>query len=335
MSDNNFLNQDDIQREEASATKERPLWIKILALSLAIVIIVGSIFIIRGCVAVPKIEEIRERVDKLLDSAYEVNVVLYGEGLATYERIYDPMDSLKYYNTGEFTVGTENRERRVAYYYTIQESEDVEVVAFRNSHEYKEKYAYAYVSKTELSEMELKALFPEISGVEPKEGQSFYSEVFRSADGSDICYLVPYVEKEYEFYYTEATPKNYDYVRKDALCSSINDIKNLARTVYSEKYVESISGTLFDGVASGDTVLLARYVEDESGLMQHNGYEPFFTEKKVYLVDTAEVIKWGSGSDKVRIKINSYLPSNPKEIFEEEIQIEKENGQWFLANPAF
>ncbi len=349
MSENTEKNLDKVENADTNSSealnkkkKNSPgAMKKIVALVVALVLVIGSIFIIMGFSAPPKYEDIEERFEQLIDDSYGVNVILFGEGLPTYERVSDPLDSLKFYNTGEkYSDDGVEKERRVSYYYTLRPKGDTKtVIAYRNSNAYTEDYSYAYVSNGEKSANELSELFPPIDGISPKEGQVFYSEVFRSEDGKDICYLVPYVELKYDYYYLDTDPKNYDYVSYESEYRTIQEIKKYAETVYSDNYLFSLYGTLFDGVASGDTVLLARYTEYISSgnarLAQLNTYEPLFTERRVYDFDTAKIIKWGSNRTHVRISIKSYLPSDPENVYDDEINLAYDDGEWYLDSPTF
>ena len=311
--------------------------IRIVALVVAIVAIISSIFIIRGCSAPPKYEEVEARFLELMEASKGVNKVIFGEGLPVYERVSDPQDSVTAYKTGEFyTDGDGNQKERVIYYYQTLEKER-EVVAFRDS--YLEKYAYVFVSDKEMTADELKLLFPAIENLTAPEGESFYSEKYRSADGKQISYLVPFVEPTYDFYYTSADPEEYDYVRDDSKYRTIDDIKAYAETVYSRSYMLSLYGSLFDGVASGDTVLRARYVEyiESSGsrLALLNSYEPLYSEERQYDFSTAKIEKWGSSAKRVRISVESYLPSAPDKRVEVEIGLVLQDGEWYLDSPTF
>ena len=311
---------------------------KIIALILALVILVSSIFFIRSCSAPPKYKDIEARFRELLEASYDLNVILFGEGLPTYDRIYDPRDSLEVYETGEyyFDEDGDEKQRRV-YYYSANDEGDV--IAFRDS--YLKDYSYAYVAKGEQSAEELAKLFPAVEGVSAPEGKTFYSEIYRSKDGKDISYLIPYSETEAEFYYLSTDPEDYDYVRNDAKYRTIDEIKAYAETIYSRSYLLSLYSSLFDGIASEGVVLKARYNEytreDNTVWLTQNNAEDncLFTEKRVYLYDTARVISLGSNNKLVRISIQSYLPSAPDKIIESKINMVLQDGQWHLDSPTF
>ncbi len=308
---------------------------RIITLILALVILVGAVFAIRACSAPPKYEEIEARFKELMEKSYDLNVILFGEGLPTYERVSDPRDSLKVYNTGEFYTdedGTEHQ-RKFWYYTTLDEDK---VIAFRDS--YLKDFSYAYVTDSAEALDSVKAKFPPIEGVSAPEGSEFYSEIYNK-DGK-LAYLVPFVEKKVDFYYSAADPKNYDYVRNDAPYRTVDSIKTYAETLYSQNYMRSLYSSLFDGIASGGAVMNARYVEHTRSdntvwLTQSNTYESLFSERRVYLYDTAEIIKWGSNRKFVRISIDSYLPSNPQKIEKIEVNLVLQDGVWYLDSPTF
>lgn len=316
-----------------SATK------RIIVLLLVLALLIGSVFIIRSCSAPPKYEEIEARFKELIEQSYDLNVILFGEGLPTYPRILDPMDSLQVYNTGEYYIDEDGDEhqRKIFYYYTS--CADAVIVGFRDS--YLEDFAYALVSDTELSADTLAASYPAIDGVSAPEGEVFYSELYRSEDGKSYSYLIPFVEEEAEFYYKATYPEDYDFVRMDAEYRTVSSIKAYAESIYSRSYTLSLYSSLFDGVASGGTVLKPRYSEyttEDNRIWLTRSNDPeysLFSERRVYLFDTAKIDKWSSNSTLVRISIQSYLPSSPDNIVEDEVDLVLQDGVWYLDSPTF
>lgn len=307
---------------------------RIIILILAIALLIGSVFLIRLFSAPPKYEEVDARLRELIELSHEVNVIVFGEGLPTYERIYDPKSSTNVIHTGEYVTNSsgDEVERLIYYYYTLEDEHTV--IAYRDS--YLKEFTYALVSEKQMSADELRTLFPISEG----DTAEYYAEIHADADAKQFCYTVPYVEEHHDFYYAASDDKNYDYVKTDAKCRSIDQIKELIATVYSKDYANSLYGTLFDGVASGGVVMKARYTELKASngatlLAESNEYEPMKVEKRVYLYDTAKIRYFSSNKNTVRILIDSYLPSNPSKITTREITIVKQNGNWFLANPTF
>ena len=311
---------------------------RIIALILALVILISLVLVIRSCSLPPKYEDIEKRFKELMEASYGVNVILFGDGLPVYERVSDPQDSLQVYNTGEFYTDEDGDEhqRRVWYYYTL--NENYTVVAFRDS--YLEDFSYGYVADSELSLDELKAAFPAIEGLSAPLGSTFYSRIFHSEQDGSFVYLVPYKETEAEFYYNSTDPKNYDYVKIDSEYRTLEDIKKYAQTVYSRNYMLSLYSSLFDGIESEGVILNARYVEQTRSdssvfLAQLNTYESLFSERRLFLYDTAEIIKWGSNNKFVRISIDTYFASNPEKIQQIEVNLVLQDGQWYLDSPTF
>lgn len=307
---------------------------RILVLVLAVALLIGSVFLFRLFSAPPSYEEVDARLRELIELSHEVNAVVFGEGLPTYERIYDPRSSTEVIRTGEFVTNSsgEEVERLIYYYYTLEDEH--RVLAYRDS--YLKDFSYALLSDKKMTAEELKTLFP------PSEGDTaeYYAEIHADEAAKQFCYIIPYVEEKHDFYYSDADDKNYDYVRTDAKYRSVEQVKELVASVYSKEYASSLYGTLFDGVASGGVIMKARYAELKAAngallLAQSNEYEPLKVEKRVYLYDTAKIRWFSSNKNTVRILIDSYLPSNPSKVTTREITIVKQNGDWFLASPTF
>ena len=307
---------------------------KIIILVLAVALLVGSVFIIRLFSAPPKYEEIDARFRELIENAYEANVIMFGDGLPVYPHVSDPKSSTNVIHTGEFTTNADGdeKERLIYYYYAIDP--EYTIVAHRDS--YLEDYAYALVSKTQMSADELRSKFPASEG----DTAEYYAEIYANEQSKKYCYSIPYTEAKYEYYYTSADDEGYDYVRLDCGYQSISDVKEKIESVYSLDYTNSIYGTLFDGVVSGNAVMTARYMETTASngammLAQSNNYEPLKVEKRVYLFETAKINALSSSKNLVRISVDTYLPSDPDKIITREITLVYQRGNWFLNNPTF
>ena len=195
---------------------------------------------------------------------------------------------------------------------------------------------HATIGDHELTADELKATFPAPEG----DKGEYYAEIYADAAKKQFCYSIPYTETKYEYYYTSADDAGYDYVKLDCGYQSISDIKEKIEEVYSLDYTNSIYGTLFDGVVSGNVVMTARYIETTASngammLAQSNNYDPMKVEKRVYLFETAKINALSSSKNLVRISIDTYLPSAPDKIVTREITLVYQRGNWFLNNPTF
>lgn len=327
----------EIQENQESKKSKKSTVIRIVALIAALAAAVGSIFIIRGCSAPPKYEEIKGRFEQLVNDSHKVNKVIFGEGLPTYERVSDPKDDLEVYNTGETYVdGNGKQQERKVWYYRALDGKN-EIYAFRSS--YLEKFSYVFVSDKEMEKDALASLFPAINGVSAPKGKEFYSNIYTSQDKKSFSYLVPYKEKEVEYYYSSQIPVDYDVIRTDSEYRTVDEIKALVQSVYSRNYALSLYSSLFDGIASEDDILKARFTpivaNGKDSLGQLNTSEPLFTEQRVYKFETAKIKKWGSSSKLVRISVETYLPFAPDKIVEVEIALALQDGQWFLDSPTF
>ena len=95
-----------------------------------------------SCSSAPEYSEIEARFAELIEASAEVNTVLFGKGLDTYERVYDPTS-----NTAKYT---DEATQQSYYYYTFTDKAYGEIVAFRSSERVKvniyqgdtEKYYY-------------------------------------------------------------------------------------------------------------------------------------------------------------------------------------------------
>lgn len=316
--------------------------IKIIAFTLLVAIILSSIFIIRACSAPPEYSEIRERVEYLINASHDVNDVVWGKGLDCYERIYDPkgLGSLQTFETDKTYIDEKSgNEKPLSYYYYRALPEDKKVYAYREQHLLTAPYSFAFMSAEKLDKTALAELFPK--GENHPENELYYTEIFFNEDIEKYFYCVPYTEPEYDFYYTQADPEDYDYVLLDSPYNSFEAIKKLILTVYSAEYAESIYGPLFDGVLEGSQVSKARYATSFNFLhggdvmTKLNTYEPLFEERRVYLFDTAQIDRNSSNYKSVTVKIDSYLPSNPDKIVTAKIEFALQGEQWFLASPTY
>jgi hypothetical protein len=262
--------------------------------------------VLASCSKPPEYGEIEERFRKLVEASYEINDIFFGEGLPTYERVTDPKSSL------QVRINDETGER--LYFYEIKDEVYGRVIAYRKS--YVDPYTYVQV-KNEPA--------PTTEGL-------VYS------DEDVYCYrLTQYKEPVHELYYSEKDPADYDYVRMDSRYHSINEIKAAAEQVYSKEYLASIYDAQFVGTVAADqsvSGLFARYMEytDDVGnmsLMKSNAYEPLIKETRLYLFETAKIVK-PSNKNFVTVSVDSYLPSKPSDVLNVTVTMVLQDGVWML-----
>lgn len=313
--------------------------LKILAIVIAFAIIISSVFIIRSCTAPPEYEEIRARVEELIEASFDVNDVIWGEGLPTYERVEAPV--LKHHKTDKTYIDEKKgEEKQLNYYYKyLLQEEDISVISYCEEHlaNDEKNFRYACVTNAPMDAEALSARFPLADGENAAEG--LYSSVFSDEIVGKYAYSIPYVEKKYDYYYTVGDPADYDYVRQDSKYASVDSIREYVRTVYSEEYAESLESFLFVGYMEGDWIQKAHYDTYESSrgemLAKLNAFEPLFKERRVYLYETAAIDRKNSNNSYVVVDFSTYLPSNPDKIEIASIAFTLQNGVWYLATPTY
>lgn len=314
--------------------------LKVAAVVVAFALIISSVFIIRSCSAPPDYEEVRARVEELIEASFDVNDVVWGEGLPTYERITDPKSSITLYKSGDTYLDENGAEQPLNYYYYYTLSKDYTVIAFREQKGTNQKYRYAYVTNQVLDAAALTALFPPLP---LKEGETaptdLYTEVFSNTEKGIYAYIVPFSEPHYDFYYMVSDPSDYDYVVADSKYASIDAIKAYVRTVYAPDYADSLDSILFDGVMEGELIQKARYANYDSlrgtMLTKLNTYEPLYTERRVYLYETAVIDRANSNETNIIVDFSTYLPSAPEKIQPASVSFSLVDGVWYLSSPTY
>ena len=269
--------------------------------------------VISGCSKAPEYSEIEGRLKELIEQSYAINEIFFGNGLPTYERVVDPRESTQ--------VIIDNEKETRTYYYEIDDKVFGRVIAYRSS--YANPYEYVQV---------LRAPDPA------------RTPVYENAEKKAYAYaLEGYVEPHYDFYYSSEDPEHYDYITAESPYQSISAIKEAAEKVYSKDYLESLYQSLFDGTAmqTGNTLTTssARYYEytDEEGvttLMQSNTYEPLVTEKRIFDLTTAQIIR-PKRADFITISVESYLESKPSERVTVKLTMILQDGTWLLDSGTY
>ena len=290
--------------------------------------------LLASCSTAPEYSEIDERFRQLVEDSFEINKIFFGEGLETYPRVTDPKSSTSVLEITDTDAEGNETTRKVWYYYPLDEER--KVVAFRDS--YAKPYTYALVSDKPQNAEDLAKNFPTSDGAS---SDDFYKEIYSSPEENTYCYTIPYTEKEYDLYYTAIDPADYDYVKFDLEYKTIDSIKEAASKVYSAEYLNSIYDSLFVGVTSleGLDALAPRYIEytDDYGttlLMKSNTIKPLISEQRLFLFDTAKIVK-RSNKNFVTIEIDSYLESSPDSILTVRLTMTKQNGEWFLDSATY
>ena len=95
---------------------------------ISLIIVISMIAIALTSCGAPDYEEIEDRLKYLIEESYAVNEIIFGDGLDTYERVYEPEISLY------------RGEQKNYYYYELDDAELGSIIAYRGTTDYKEDY---------------------------------------------------------------------------------------------------------------------------------------------------------------------------------------------------
>jgi hypothetical protein len=273
-----------------------------------------AVFGMSSCSRPPEYATIEARFIELVEASYDVNKLLFGEGLPTFKRVYEAIDEV--YKTTD-----ENGNTNYTYYHYIDDATYGKVLSYK-------------IGATKVERNYLQVVQSPIDGRELIYADTETGELYYKLDG--------YTETKPEFYYTSDDPENYDYVRYDCGYIEINDIRAAAEKVYSKDYLEtSVYVALFTGAVTNENLdgFVARYIDygDDEGsvsLMMSNEYEPLITETRIFDFSTAKVVKPGS-KKLVNIEVETYLPSNPENRVTVRVTMVLQDGQWYLDSGTY
>ena len=176
-----------------------------------------------------------------------------------------------------------------------------------------------------------------------KEPDATRTATYENADEGVYAYEIPYTEPTYDFYYSSSDPYEYDYVRTDAKYYSISQMKEAAEKVYSKDYLAAVYLGVFEGTALNDDEnldhLSARYYEytndvGVTSLMKSNTYKPLVTEKRIFDLSTAEIVR-PKRKNFVTIEVESYLESTPDRRETVKLTMILQDGVWMLDSGTY
>lgn len=284
---------------------------KIVLFFVCLTILASSCLSFASCSKPPEYSEIEQRFKWLVEESAEINKVLFGEGLPTHERVYDPWEHMEVYKPDSKTY---------IYYCYIQDKQHGEILAYRQG--FLDGKKYLRIENT-----------PDASA----------EAVYVDSENARYYYLIDGYQEPVSYYYTSQSPLNYDYVTLESPYHSISEIKSAAERVYSKDYLEnSVYMALFTGASASDDLayLYARYIEyydartDKTSFMMSNDYEPLITETRVFDFSTAQMVR-PSNKKLVSIRIESYLPSDPNNRLTVTLTMVNQDGQWFLDSATY
>lgn len=291
---------------------------RVISLIVCIIVLLSTLTSFTACSKPPEYSEIEARFISLVKESYEINKILFGEGLPVYERIYDPWEDMNV----KKILDDSGKVESYVYYCYLKDEKLGDILAYRTSYtkpkQYLQVLKQADTSKTPIY-------------VDEATGRYFYE--------------IEYTEPEVDFYYTQRDPENYDYVKPSSPYLTVDAIKEAAEKVYSRDYLEdSVYLALFEGANAGAGVplesLSARYVEftdDDSGdtsFMMSNKYPPLITETRQFDFSTAKMVR-PSNKKIVSIEVQTYLPSAPEKRLTITVTLVQQDGEWFLDSATY
>lgn len=266
----------------------------------------------------PAIDEVRDTFTKLINDAAEINDIFFGQGLPVYDRKTSTGDGNASYD-----------EESKTYYWTIEDSKLGTVIKVFNNETKKNIYF--------------------TDGKPSDSSVAIIGDPIRHAagDGTEHTYYqIDYKDDNRVFVYDSSSPAYYDFVLLDCKYQTVDSIKKAARKVYSEKYLTSVYGVIFDGFMTDDTVVYARYMEDstvEDGMyfLKSNRFEPYFETQTTYDCSTMKIIS-PSSAKRVIIEIEAtgrYIDYDNLEVvtgtYKKTLTFVFEDDDWKLDTPTY
>ncbi len=333
-------------RRPMSKTKKK-LIIAIVSVVLVLAILAG-VLIVNGVIKnrPPELEEIRGRLEKVITASGAVNDMFWGEGLATYPRIYSEGFSFK----DVYGVGEDTQERNISGF-VFDNADGRTIVAYH-------PWMY-FIPKGQTNgiyyDFEKKAILdgkPDddsyyrfaVRTGKPREGaeQNAYlaenlAEIYK---GEYYYYDLADFDLNKVFFYNEKDDPNYDYVRTDSGYLSIEDMKLAAEKVYSQDYLTSLYESMFTGMTTGSAMLYARYYDyedTESGtvsLVKYNKEKGYDLTDWVYDFSTMKMVEESNASF-VTVEVERTDAADASRRETKKLYFALEDGQWYLDSPSF
>ncbi len=323
----------------------RGKWIALICAVAAVFLILGAVLLVQNLRnrRPPELDEIRARIEELITASRPVNEILFGEGVPTYERVYQPEYTLqkyqytykeKEYTRSCFSFTDRDGREILKYQYCIAAGVDENGDGKADHYEYPDLENGGFLTVDYVNDYRYAEIFEE------EQENAFYRGE-REKDGQTVPYWLVHTDYTEPFYYTEEDDLNYDYIREDAPYQTVDEIKRLAETVYSSGYLASVYESLFTGITVSEGnmgTLLARYVEMEKEdgyvyLMKSNQSAPI-NVKRVFDFSTMRIVK-PSNRNYVNVQMETYLEGDEANRVTVRVSLVLENGQWMLDSPTY
>ncbi|MBE6630854.1 MAG: hypothetical protein E7624_08420 [Ruminococcaceae bacterium] len=324
----------------SARTKKRLL---IVGITVGVLLLALVGFLIANAIASnrpPEFATVRDRFATLIEASYELNQVIFGEGLPVYKRFEREIKP--------YTVTFKGKEEKLLYY-LITDDEYGTVVSYEyqiqrmegkvNENGIKIYTVYDVQTGEELPAYQKGAArFVQRSLIEREgyiysQGKYFYYPI-ENYENPELVYAEIYSGEE---------DKNYDYVRFDCKYKSTDDLKSAINSVYSKAYISYIYEVLFTGTVDlRDEVIQALYIDyqDEDGglsyLMRTNAWWDWRKiPTTVYDLSTMRMDESESNANSVRVLVEGYPEGKENERREYEIWFARENNGWYLDSATY
>lgn len=316
----------------------------IISVSVVLVALI-TVLIVRAVIKnrPPELDEVRDRIEELIEGAREVNEIFWGEGLPTYPRVYRTLVAFEVYADGNsFTTqcpaGQTEDDAKDFYYYVFPDDTHGTVIAYQYVWRERESGGNSYTFTDMQSGVLLTGEYDEYRYA--KQTDTHGEGCFYCSEGGKHYELL----EEYTphtFFYESTDEKYYDYVREDSGYLSVDDIKAKAELVYSAEYLSSIYQSLFDGIMVSEGahgMLYARYRDKEIDgayyLIKSNQQEGYELGYRVFDYSTMKMERKSNASF-ITVSMETYLRGKEDERVTVRLSFALENGQWFLASPSY
>ena len=351
--------QDGVQKSKKEPKVKKP-WSKnkkqfvtvLIVMAVIVVALVTTLIVVSVVNSQPPtLESLRPRIEALVTASYELNDIIWGEGLPIYPRAYmkniqaKPIEC-ECHAAYQKEIDPENAPGQMAlnyYHLVIQDDKLGEIIVYQSFFRYMEEgktvYTYADVESHNVLSGEVDKYRYATRTKTPIEGE----EVLYYSEESGYYY---YRYEGYDFkdgiYEDENDPESgYDYVREDCGYLSVQEIKQHAALIYSAQYRAMFYPAHFEGQTTPTGVVEgARYRDfdnpddaDSAGyLIKSSTYKPLDTSTR-FLFDTMTMHE-DSSATWVKIEIDYYRESDGR-TGRMSLCFALENGKWYLDSPAF
>ena len=347
---------------------------RLLSLFLTVILLACSLLSV-SCGKIKDITPYRETFEALIEESFEINEILFGEGLPVYSReeslgeLYYSEEKnaefLAYFKAGQGKdfpeqLYTDNEGKFRIYYWTYRDpvltkstGENIYVCKYRVTYYLPEGMDDEGNPEYDMVNETFYALKRDTEEAMLPKDVPCGDLIYKTSEG--VCYYAlgeSYIEPTFDYEYDEKDNEFYDVVRVDGTYMDISSIKAAAEAVYSLDYLTDVYSSVFDGIRSDYTdssssVLLARYIEEASEdggtpyLRKSNVVEPLFTEQRTYYYDTMQIVK-PYNTDRVNVTIEAegtYFSSETMKVetgrHTVRLSFVLQDGAWRLDSPTY